>query len=312
MSGREKLDTPKEGKVVFDHEELGEVLQAARAGEHAMVEAQLQNAARVRAVAARVGYQLPSDYADPDLIQRDICANMRRSIEAFLEVGRGLCVLKEVCSHGEFLARLEVMTFDPRAAQKFMQAATKFSNAPTSAHLVKAIGTQSKLLEMLVLDDEQIEELELTGQTGELKLDDVATMSVKELRKAVRELRAESEAKDGVLKKRAEQIDALDQKLARVKTMAADEALAELRAEAAKHYNDALGAVKGNFSAAIAALAEHTETGGGDSTMLMAGMVGDMQRTLNELRERFGLPDTSTEAVPDWVNNPEFENFAAN
>ena len=52
--------------------------------------------------------------------------------------------------------------------------------------------------------------------------------------KAVRELRAESEAKDGVLKKRAEQIDALDQKLARVKTMAADEALAELRAEAAR------------------------------------------------------------------------------
>ena len=311
MAGRKENLTPPETGVVIDHEGFGDVLQAARDGEHAMVEAQLQHTATVRAVAQRLGYQLPADAADPDLIQRDIAANMRRSVEACLEVGRGLCVLKEACQHGEFSARLDVLGIELRVAQRFMQSAIKFSNA-SSTPLLKALGNQTKLFEMLVLDDEQIEELELTGQTGELKLDDVATMSVKELRKAVRELRAESEAKDGVLKKRAEQIDALDQKLARVKTMAADEALAELRAEAAKHYNDALGAVKGNFSAAIAALAEHTEAGGGDSTMLMAGMVGDMQRTLNELRERFGLPDTSTEAVPDWVNNPEFENFAAN
>lgn len=153
-----------------------------------------QQNARVRAVALRVGYQLPGDAIDPDLIQRDIAANMRRSVEACLEVGRGLTVLKEACQHGQFIARLEVLGMDRGVAARFMQAAMKFSNVPTSAHLTKAIGSQSKLLELLVLDDEQIEELTLEGQTGELKLDDVATMSVKELRAKLREAKQDKEA----------------------------------------------------------------------------------------------------------------------
>lgn len=310
MTGRKQLTTPPENGMVIDHEGFGDHVQNVRDGEHTLVEAQLQHNAAVRAVALRVGYQLPADAADPDLIQRDIAANMRRSVEACLEVGRGLMVLKEACQHGEFMARLDVLGLDDRVARRFMQAATKFANRALTSTLTKALGNQTKLFEMLVLDDEQIEELELTGQTGELKLDDVATMSVKELRAKLREMKQELEAKDGVLKKRAEQIDALDQKLARVKTMPQDEALAELHAEAAKHYNDALGAVKGNFSAAIAALAEHRDTGGADSTLLAAGMVADLQRLLNDLRERFGLPDTAADAVPDWVGNPEFEKFA--
>ena len=54
-----------------------------------------ERASRVRAVALQMGYQLPGDGVDADLIQRDIAANMRRSVEACLEVGRGLAVLKE-------------------------------------------------------------------------------------------------------------------------------------------------------------------------------------------------------------------------
>ena len=125
------------------------------------------------------------------------------------------------------------------------------------------------------------------------------------------ELKAEVAAKEDLLATRSKQIDALDQKLARVKTMPQDEVLAELHAEAAKHYNDALGAVKGRFSAAIEALASHNESGGADSTLLMAGMVAEFQRILNDLRERFSLPDTSAEAVPAWVGNPEFDKFKA-
>lgn len=144
---------------------------------------------RTRAVAIQLGYQLPADCTDPDLIQRDIAANMRRSVEACLQVGMGLRVLKEACAHGEFEARLDALGIEHRVAQKFMQSARKFSKAPTSA-LLGAAGTQNRLFEMLVLDDEQIEELELTGQTGELSLDDVATMSVKELRAALRKEKA--------------------------------------------------------------------------------------------------------------------------
>lgn len=176
--------------------------------------------AMVRAVAQRLGYQLPSDCTDPDLIQRDIAVNMRRSVEACLEVGRGLRVLKEACQHGQFTARLEVLGIDDGVARKFMQAATKFSKR-SSTSVLEAAGNQTKLFEMLVLDDEQIEELELTGQTSELKLDDVATMSVKELRAALREAKLaaqqESErlaAKDRHLAADAQRIRDLQDELA--------------------------------------------------------------------------------------------------
>lgn len=167
----------------------------------------------VRAVALQIGYQLPADCTDPDLIQRDIAANMRRSVEACLEVGRGLAVLKAACGHGNFVARLDVLGLDKHVAARFMQSAAKFSKLPTSATL-KAIGNQSKLFEMLVLDDEQIEELELTGSTGDLHLDDIATMSVKELRAALREAKANEEATDRVLEQKSSTITKLQKELA--------------------------------------------------------------------------------------------------
>lgn len=163
---------------------------------------------QVRLVASHLGYSLPADCLDPDLIQRDIAANMRRSVEAVLEVGRGLYVLKQLCEHGQFLARLDVLGIEPRVGQRLMQSAFKFSNASTST-LLKAVGNQSKLFEFLVLDDEQLDELTLTGQTGELSLDDVATMSVKQLRAALREARSNQAATEQLLADKNRKIDAL-------------------------------------------------------------------------------------------------------
>jgi hypothetical protein len=197
-----------------------------------------QHLAGVRAVALRVGYQLPAECADPDLIQRDIAINMRRSVEACLEVGRGLVVLKEACGHGQFVARLEVLGIDRTVSFRFMQVAIKFSNVSSTQHLTKAIGNQTKLFEMLVLDDEQIEELELTGQTGELKLDDIATMSVKELRSKLREARAEGKSKDQLLADK----NALLDKIAVIDPW--DKKVAEFKAEISTGFDlldDAIG-----------------------------------------------------------------------
>jgi hypothetical protein len=176
---------------------------------------QSQQEATVRAVAAQLGYQLPADCTDPDLIQRDIATNMRRTAEAMLQVGLGLLVLKEACRHGEFTARLEVLGFEPTVARRYMQVARKISNRATSRVLLNAVESQSKLLELIVLDDEQLEELELTGQTGELKLDDIATMSIKELRAALRESREKIADKDRVLIDKNTKINELDEQLTR-------------------------------------------------------------------------------------------------
>ena len=251
--------------------------------------AQAQHDSAVRAVAASMGYQLPADCTDPDLIQRDIAANMRRSVEACLQVGMGLRVLKTACQHGEFMARLDVLGVEHTVAKRFMQAATRFSKGATS-HLLKAANSQSKLFEMLVLEDEQIEELELTGQTGELKLDDVASMSVKELRAKLREARAEKLAVEKVLKGKNEQID----RLQLVQVMPPDQQFDELMKKAGGVTADALGAIRGGVRAALVAIHEHPSQGG--NAVLMAGLLGQLQAELNALREEFNLPDTSTAA----------------
>lgn len=265
------------------------------ASQEALAQAKTEAETRTRAVALQLGYTLPADCADADLIQRDIAANMRRSVEACLEVGRGIRVLKEACSgHSEFLSRLETLGIDYGVAQKFIQAAGKFS---TSRTLTNAAGGQSKLFEMLVLDDEQIKELELTGQTGELDLDDVATMSVKELRTALRKERHDAKAEQAAVEKRlqvvSKQRDEAEARAARIAVSPPDEELIELQKESVGIMNDALGAVRGDLRNALVALQNHSE----DNGVFMAGLVGQLQADLQALREEFNLPDTSSTAL---------------
>nr|WP_230963671.1 hypothetical protein [Burkholderia territorii] len=259
--------------------------------------------ATVRAVATQLGYQLPADCTDPDLIQRDIAANMRRSVEACLEVGRGLRVLKEACEHGQFGARLDVLGIEPRVAQRFMASATKFSKAALTP-LLKAAGNQTKLFEMLVLDDEQIEELELSGQTGELKLDDIATMSVKELRAALREARENATAQARLLSDKNAKIDELAAKKTRVKRVTPDEEGAEIRKETSAIAFEAESVIRGNLRAAFETLAQHAETHGAPHDDFMAGVLGQIQLSLNQLRSEFGVKAAADgDDVPQWLRD---------
>lgn len=268
-----------------------------------------QQEARVRAVAAQIGYQLPADCTDPDLIQRDISANMRRSVEACLEVGRGLRVLKEACEHGNFIVRLDSLGIEDRVARRFMQSAAKFANRATSP-VLKAVGGQSKLFEMLILDDEQIEELELTGQTGELKLDDIATMSVKELRATLRETRENAEAQGRLLADKNTKIDELAAKLTtkkrRVQTPPPDLEGEEIRKEASQFAFEAESVVRGKLRAAFQALAEHAEKHGMAHDDFMAGLLCQVEVSVKQIRGEFGVKEAPDgEEVPDWLRGGE-------
>jgi hypothetical protein len=247
-----------------------------------------QHDAAVRAVAHSMGYQLPADCTDPDMIQRDISANMRRSVEACLQVGMGLAVLKTACAHGEFTARLDVLGIDKYVASRFMNSAAKFSKLPSTATL-KALGSQTKLFEMLCLGDDQLEELELTGQTGDLSLDDVATMSVKELRKAVREERAERAATQDLLDKKNKRIDALEGEKKKLSRAPASEVLKSLKAEASACATEARAIVFGPLAQAVNQLCSVH-----DNALFAAALLGEVQRELNLLRDAFSLPDVSS------------------
>lgn len=291
-----------------------DVLNQDMAAHTALSIADQQQNARVRAVALRVGYQLPADSTDPDLIQRDIAANMRRSVEACLEVGRGLNVLKEACRHGSFLPRLAVLGIEPSVAQRFMLAAQKFSNAASTQHLAKAIGSQTKLFEMLILDDEQIEELTLEGQTGELKLDDVSTMSVKELRAKLRELRQKDEATQRLLQDKNAKMDELT--TIKLAVSAWDEKVNAFKAQIGAHFDTLDEGITQIYLIHHAILQEDTQWGRDDEQERLilrqfATLYGDRLRRLTqqfaELRDHYDATLSGWAAELDTRNLDLFQ-----
>ena len=67
--------------VVIDEPKFANAMATMREESGALALANAQQDSAVRAVAQQLGYQLPADATDPDLIQRDITANMRRSVD---------------------------------------------------------------------------------------------------------------------------------------------------------------------------------------------------------------------------------------
>lgn len=247
---------------------------------------------KARAVAKQLGYTLPADCTDPDILQRDIAANLHRSVESCLEAGKGLAVLKEACGHGNFMARLDALGIENSIACRFMKAASKFSNLATSQDLPKTIGNQGKLFELLILDDDQVTELAETGETAGITLDDIECMTVRELRTALRDARDDAKAKEEVLSKKSDIINKLQTERTKAQQRIAretpDETIAALRQDATVITNEVLGMVRGNFRHALQTVSEES-----DEHLFLAGLVGEVAVTLAMLREEFNLPDVS-------------------
>lgn len=212
-----------------------------------------------------------------------------RSAEACIELGKRLVLLKEACLHGEFLPRLESLGIDARAAQRFMSVSLKFSKASTLT-LLKAANSRAKLLELMVLDDEEVAELSDGGTVRGMAADDISSMGVRELRASLREARAEKVADDKILADKNAKIDKLSRY---IKKSTPDQVLADLQKEATALMNDALGCVRGQIRHAFIAIKNHTED---DHSVWMAGLLGQLQADITALREEFSLPDVSNAA----------------
>jgi hypothetical protein len=106
-------------------------------------------------------------------------------------------------------------------------------------------------------------------------------------------------------------IDKLEREKKRIKTESPDEVLTELTKEANAQVMDALGSIRGRVRHAMQALADHGATHGGQVEVLMAGLLGQLQAEINELRAAHSLPDLSTAAdtklaseVAQWAGAP--------
>lgn len=239
----------------------------------------------VQDLAARMGYD---GALTADAVENCIGLYRQRTAEALLGLGKALLLLKEMVPQGEFQERLVRQTMEYRTANRLMNVALKFGKSDNLS-LLKAAGNQAKMLELTVLEDEEIAELEAGGIVHGLDLDDIQRMGFAELRKQLREARAEKVADDQMLAKKQAKIDKIERRIAKA---APDEVLLELLKEATALTNDALGCIRGNLRQACIALKNHGD-GVDDHSRFMAGLLGQVQADLTALRTELDLPDVS-------------------
>lgn len=235
---------------------------------------------------------------------------MAQSTEAMLEVGKRLTILKECEPHGEFenIVR-NSLGIPERTAQKIMQAAIKFlsptleAKAPTLALLDK-----SKLFELMTEDDEELAELAEGGTVAGMTLDDIDRMSVRELRKALRESKEDLAASRKLNAKKSHEINEL--KETQFRTVDPDGVIQKWIHDFSEEHEKFLRTFISTVPFFFQKLEDDYNSRGVSHMGLMAGLLHDIEREITSVRAQFDIPELNT---PDtsWNDGPseEDENF---
>lgn len=264
-----------------------------------------QATANIQALAHQLGYD---GSLTVGALEDEIRFYQRRTVEACLELGKRLLLLKEMSQHGEFRQRLELMGFSERTAQRFMQAALKTSKSANLAVLAKQSANPSKFLELITLDDEELTELTEGGSARGITLDNISTMSVTELRKALRDAKADTEAKDALLAKKDEKINSLDAELTKRSMMVGDESLKAIK-EQESLFMQSLNEAQNNiilavqqFHIAIDALQQNSTNPTHND--LINDTVSFVYQTIADTANELGIPINFSEMVsPSWMKS---------
>lgn len=296
---------PKKTEVIdlndqsIDQPKVAGAMAAMRADAASTELALAEQNERVTALAKQLNY---NGSTDPAVLENSAKDAIRRIGAGIFELGGYLLMLRQACPHGHFLPTLERLGVGVSAAGRYMAVSRRFANSATSRNL-QSLG-MSRLVELLPLDDEQLEDLSELGQTGELDLDDLGSMSVKELRLAVRKARQESDK----FKARAERQEAVNAELHEevrlIKRLPPDEELVRVQKEAAEIQAELQGMLQGRLRQALIAL-NNSEP---DQSLFMGGMVGQLMSDLTMLRDEFNLVDVG--GKPEWERWAEAQELA--
>lgn len=279
---------------------IEEAARSEIAAANQLAVATLEQNERVSALAVQLNYQ---GSTDPFVLVNSAKDAIRRIGMAVFELGAYLLLLKEGCKHGEFVLTLEEVGINHHSAKKYMAMTRRFANGSTSTHLEK-LGF-SKMAELLPLDDDQVDDLVEEGQTGELSLDDVTRMSVKELRAAVRKERAEAAKQKNQVERLTAVNTELHEEARMIKRLKPGEELKRTQREASDIQAEIMGLIQGNLRRALIAL-NNCE---GDQSLFMAGMVGQLTSELADLRNEFSLPEVG--GTPEWERWAQAQGAAA-
>lgn len=239
---------------------------------------------------------------------------MAQSAEAMLEAGKRLVILKENEPHGTFTAIVEnELGLAPQVARRMMQASVKFlgygdSTQPKRSSL-RVLG-KTKLYELMVLDDDELDQLAEGGTVAGATLDEIDRMTSRELKAALRESRENSAAQQRVLADKNSKIDELATRLekkSRIQPPEPDQQSAQLRAEVGAIAFDAEAHLLGKLQAGFSALVDISDsTLQSPPTEFMNGLLCQLERAIHQLRERFFLDDAPNASLkPAWLDAPE-------
>ncbi|GCU11583.1 TPA: DUF3102 domain-containing protein [Klebsiella pneumoniae] len=237
---------------------------------------------------------------------------MAQSAEAMLEAGKRLVILKENEPHGDFINILENdLGLEPRVARRMMQASVKFlgNGDQNSKRTALTVLGKTKLYELMVLDDEELDALADGGTVAGATLDDIDRMTSRELKAALREARETNAAQQRVLVDKNEKIDSLSTKLekkSRIQPPRPDEEVKKMRAEVTALAVEAESAIAVRLSSAFETLCAYCAENMIDTPRdFMAGLVCQLESTARSLRSTFDLPDEPTgNAAPSWLTDP--------
>jgi len=112
-------------------------------------------------------------------LEDEIRFYQRRTVEACLELGKRLLLLKAMTPHGEFEKRLSLLGIENTKAQRFMKAAGATAKSSNLQLLSDKTKSFSAFFEIVMTDDEVVENI--------LEWDDVDRLSASQLRARVRE-----------------------------------------------------------------------------------------------------------------------------
>lgn len=287
----EKQSTKRGAKPLAQAEPVGTELDTGKLVERSQeLQVMAQAEAQVKSLATTLGY---AGALDTDSLWSMVEYRQRRSVEDILEMGRGLLLIKEQTAHGEFQEQIATRGFNYRTAARLMTVALKFSKSDTVS-LLKAAGTQAKVLELAVLDDEDLQALESGDSVAGITVDDVERMSASQLRAALREARADADAKDQRINKLSEDLNKESEKTLKAqhrwKSATPDEQLVTLKqsvTEAEQNVLAAIGSPNSGLRASIQALADfacdnHVEE---DAALFLSDVIGRLLTSVRIARD---------------------------
>lgn len=282
----------------------------APTAEHAPLDTEaLQQASNALTIVGERSKEVAERFGDGQPYDRARCINearffMSQSAEAMLEAGKRLVQIKENEPHGDFLDIVENrLGLATRTAQRMMAASIKYlapalaAKAPTLALLGK-----SKLFELMTEDDEELDALAEGGTVAGLDLDDIQSMSARELRAALVEARQTAAAKDKIIAKKDAKLNKLaeDEEKRKALALGDDQATLDLLRDATVSAELALA----QLTSAIGGVLSGSPT---EATATAARHAGEyLAQRLADLINDHGIPVDFAELItPTWLNAAE-------